>query len=217
MIEGVVLAVGLVTGTDWRLVALAAGALWAPVPAAAAVAATAMLGWKIEKAQRAGQEVRFAEAVVGELRAGASLRGALRAACSQRSDCTAIVRRLDVGDGLSASIDGVALRLPTIGRLVESAVRAGARGGRMLPVFEEILVIASAEEAVGAELRTSTAQVRASMWVLVGGPTAYMVWTMVTGRFGRLLAAPGGAVMSAVGMGLFVVGVVAMVVMARRR
>lgn len=217
MIEGVLLATGLAGGADWRLLALAAGALWAPVPATAALLVTAWVGRRIELATRAGGEVRFAESVVGELRAGASLRAALRTACSERSDCAAIVRRLDIGVGLSSSLEGLAGRLPTIGALVESAVEAGAGGGRMLPVFEEMLVLASAGEQAQAEMRTATAQVRASMWVLVGGPVAYMAWAVATGTLGRLVALPGGGVLAALGSVLFMAGVITMVLIARRR
>lgn len=217
MIEGVLLATGLAGGADWRLLALAAGALWAPVPATAALLVTAWVGRRIELATRAGGEVRFAESVVGELRAGASLRAALRTACSERSDCAAIVRRLDIGVGLSASLEGLAGRLPTIGALVESAVEAGAGGGRMLPVFEEMLVLASAGEQAQAEMRTATAQVRASMWVLVGGPVAYMAWAVATGTLGRLVALPGGGVLAALGSVLLMAGVITMVLIARRR
>lgn len=217
MIEGVLLATGLAGGADWRLLALAAGALWAPVPATAALLVTAWVGRRIELANRAGGEVRFAESVVGELRAGASLRAALRTACAERSDCAAIVRRLDIGVGLPASLEGLAGRLPTIGALVESAVEAGAGGGRMLPVFEEMLVLASAGEQAQAEMRTATAQVRASMWVLVGGPVAYMAWAAATGTLGRLVALPGGGVLAALGSVLFMAGVITMVLIARRR
>jgi Flp pilus assembly protein TadB len=216
MTETAILALGLAVGADWRLVGMAAGALWAPLPTTLALAATLAVSRRLGIATGAGNEVRFVEGVVGELRAGASVRAALRSACAARDDCRQIVRRLDVGAPLGACVDGLAGRLPTIGALVEAAVQVGAGGGRVLPVFEELVVFASAEEQARAELRMATAQVRASLWVLVGGPIAYLAWSVATGRFLALMSLPGGAAVAAVGAFLFILGVAAMAWMGRR-
>ena len=110
--------------------------------------------------------------LVGELRSGASLRAALRTACSARPDAARLVRRLEVGEPLPFAVTGLDRLVPTVGRLVEAAVTSGGDGGRMLPVFEELLVHATAEEQAAAELQTALAPVRASMVVLVGAPAA---------------------------------------------
>lgn len=215
MIEAVVLAAGLVAGVDWRLVLLAAGAAWAPVPAAAALVVFALAGRRAAARDREGQDVRFAETVVGELRAGASLRAALRVACSDRPGTAGIVRRLDVGEPLDRAVAGLSELLPSIGELVETAVVAGGGGGRMLPTFEELMVHASTLDAAAAEYRTALAPVQASMAVLVGAPSLYLVWSLVTGRLARLLQVPGGLWLALVGSGLFVIGMAVMLVMAR--
>jgi Flp pilus assembly protein TadB len=181
----------------------------------AAVAGVTMVGWRRVAIGR-GAEARFAETVVGELRAGGSLRFALRTACAGRDDCAPIIRRLDIGVRLADAVDGLARILPCIGALVESAVAVGAGAGRMLPVFEELVALATADEQGRAEVRTATAQVRASMWVLIGGPLAYMVWSIVSGRLGELVALPGGLLLATLGGGLFMIGTALMAWMGRR-
>lgn len=217
MIESALLAVGLAAGADWRLVVLAAGAVWAPLPSAAALLVVTMAGRRHHATMETGAEARFVESVIGELRSGASLRLALVVACAARPGGEGIVRRLEVGEPLAGAVAGLGGLLPTVGGLVEAAVEAGAHGGRMLPVFEELAVHAAAEEAAAAELRTALAPVRASMTVLVGGPVAYLAWSVVTGRLARLLAVPGGLWMAAVGGALFVAGIGAMVALVRMR
>lgn len=216
MSAALVLAAGLTMGADWRLLAMAGGAIWVPVPTAVAVAGVAVVGQRMRLASALGQEARFVETVVGELRAGGSLRAALRTACAGRPECAAICRRLDVGQPLADAVAGLTAALPTVGHLVEAAVAVGAGGGRMIPVFEEMVVIATADEMSQAELRTATAQVRASMWVLIGGPLLYLAWALATGRLERLMGLPGGAVVGSVGAGLFLTGVVAMLWVGRR-
>lgn len=214
MTASLVLATGLAVGVDWRLLALAAGAVWFPIPAAMAVGAATVVGWRIQSSAR-GSEARFAETVVGELRAGSSLRMALGVACGDQPETRSVIRRLEVGESLDRAVQGLGATLPTIGSLVEAAVTAGAGGGRMLPVFEELTSHAAANEAAADELRSALAPVRASMAVLVGGPVAYLAWAALTGRLMRMLSQPGGAWMAAVGGSLFLAGIGAMVVLAR--
>lgn len=216
MSEAIILAAGLVGRADWRVVAVAAGAVWAPLPTLAAVAGMTMVGWRLRMVVGRSAEARFAETVVGELRAGGSLRFALRTACAGRDDCAPIIRRLDIGLPLADAVDGLHRVLPSIGALVETAVAVGAGAGRMLPVFEELVALASADEQGKAEVRTATAQVRASMWVLIGGPLAYMASSMITGRLGQMVASPGGLVLASLGGGLFTIGTALMVWMGRR-
>ncbi|MGA7272600.1 MAG: hypothetical protein WB239_16120 [Acidimicrobiia bacterium] len=216
MMAAVILGWGLASGADWRLIALAGGAIWLPFPTGVAVVAAILAGARAVRRSKFGLESRFVEAVLGELRAGSSLRWALRAALVDLGGSEGAIRRLDVGDPLADCVDEeLGDRLPGIGPLVASAVAEASLGGRMVPVFELLLAHAKAEEAALVELRTSTAQVRASMGVLVGGPLAYLTFMIATGRLGRLLALPGSRIVSAVGLGLFLVGSGAMVGMAR--
>lgn len=217
MSEALIVAAGLAAGVDWRLLALTAGAIWAPVPSALALGVAWVAGRRAEVRAAAGADVRFAETVIGELRAGASLRAALRVACAERPGAASIVRRLDVGQPLDEAVEGLGPLLPSIGHLVETAVVAGGGGGRMLPVFEELMIHAAAHDAAEAEIRTAVAPVRASMVLLTGAPLLYLVWSITTGRLTRVLALPGGLWLAAVGTGLFGAGIVTMLVLTRRR
>lgn len=217
MTAALIMAWGLVAGADWRLLLLAAGAIWLPFPTGIALGVAIVVGTRAERVKNFGRESRFVEVVLGELQAGSSLRWALRAALVDLAGSEWAVRRLDVGEPLADCIDDRFYSLlPAIGPLVVSAVSEGARGGRMAPAFELLLAHARAEEAASAELRTATAQVRASMWVLVGGPMAYLTVMLATGHLGRLLALPGSRILSLAGLTLFLVGAGVMVLMARR-
>lgn len=217
MTEALILATGLAAGADWRPLLLAAGAVWAPIPSAVALLLAAGVGRRQRVRAGAGLDVRFAESVIGELRSGASLRSALRAACRELDGAEPIVRRLDVGEPLDRAVRGLGELLPSIGPLAEAAVSAGAGGGRMLPIFEELVIHAAAEEAVAAELRTALAPVRASMTILAGAPVAYLMWSAGTGRLSRLLALPGGLVLATLGTFLFLTGIVTMAVLVGSR
>lgn len=217
MTEAIVVATGLAIGIDWRVIALVSGAVWAPVPSAVAVAVAVLVGRRLVDRARYGGDLRFVESVAGELRAGASIRASLRAACGSLDGADAIVRRLDVGEPLDTAISGIRDLLPSVGHLVESAVTVGARGGRMLPIFEELIVHAGSEAAATAELRTALAPIRASLVVLVGAPAVYLVWSALTGRLWRLLQQPGGLGLAAVGAILFMSGLGAMLLLMRRR
>lgn len=216
MIEALALAGGLVGGVELRLLVLLGAAIWMPIPTAVAVLVAVMLGRRDEIRSRAGGDVRFAETVAGELRAGASLRAALRVACAEKTGGRRIVRRLDVGEPLPEAIEGIEELVPSIGSLIQAAVGAGGGSGRMVPIFEELVVHASAEEAARAEMRAAVAPVKASMTVMVGAPVAYMVWSAATGRLARLMALPGGVWLASIGGALFLFGVLMMVIMARR-
>lgn len=217
MIEALMLAWALVMGADWRLVVLAFGAVSAPVPAAVALLLATVVGRRIRAGARRGSEVAFVSGVVGELRAGSSLRIALRTACQALPGSEGIARRLEIGEPIGSALDGLSQLLPTAGSLIEAAVGVGGAGGRMVPVFEEILAHAAAEEMAADEARAALAPVGASMTVLIGAPAAYLAWSAATGRLARLVAVPGGALLSVAGGLLMSLGVCLMLVLARRR
>lgn len=213
MTAALAIAAGAVLGIHWPTLVLVGLAVWEPW-AAAALVLILVLGAR-RQSSGAGIEVRFVETVIGELRAGASLRRALRVGCGEVPDADRILRRLDVGDPLPQAIAGLAARLTTVGDLVEVAVAVGGGGGRMLPLFEEMLIQATADEVAAAEMKAALAPVRASMTVLVGGPVAYLAWSVATGRMGRLLAMPAGAWLTVGGGFLFAGGILAMLWMLR--
>jgi Flp pilus assembly protein TadB len=213
MTAALAVAAGVLLGIHWPTLVLVSLSVWEPW-AAAALVLLLVIGAR-HRESGAGAEVRFVEAVIGELRAGSSLRRALRVACGEIPDAGGVLRRLDVGEPLPRAIRGLARRLPTVGELVEAAVAADGGGGRMLPLFEELLIKATADEAARAEMRAALAPVRASMTVLVGGPVVYLVWSAATGRLGRLLAMPGGVYLTLGGGVVFALGVLAMLWMAR--
>lgn len=216
MIEALFFAAGIVAGVDWKVLAPAAAAVWFPVPTAAAllVVLAAHRGRRLDPL---ATEVEAVEAVVGELRAGSSLRTALSSALAGMEGAEGVVRRLRVGEPLASAVADLERALPRTGRLIRVAIAAGGGAGRMLPVFEELVVHASAEASAAAELRTALAPVRASMTVLVGAPCLYLGWVTATGRLTRLLRLPGGAWVAGIGAALFSVGIAVMTAMARRR
>ncbi|HEX2152670.1 MAG TPA: type II secretion system F family protein [Acidimicrobiia bacterium] len=213
--EALVLAGGLAAGMDWRLSGLVAGAIWAPRPSILALTAVLIVGQRARGRSRDLTDIAFAEVVIAELRAGSSLRAALRLACDDRPEAGAIRRRLDTGEPLGQAVRGLGAIVPSIGPLVETAVLVGGGGGRMLPVFEELLVHATAEQEAAAELSTALAPVRASMSVLVGAPVSYLVWSGLTGRLARLLSLPGGLWISVVGWFLFAAGITVMILLTK--
>lgn len=215
MTAAVLLALGVAAGGDLRLLAMAGGAVWAPLPTAVAVAVMTVLARRAEFRAAHRLDMSFLETVVAELRAGGSPRRALRAACRVLPNGQAMARRLDAGEPLRTSLDGLETRLPSVGALVVDAVTVANGAGRMLPVVEELIVHAASEADVAAELRAATAQVRASLWILVGCPVAYLAWSFGTGRLGPLLALPGGSMVAMVGAGLMAVGGSTMVMLAR--
>lgn len=217
MTEALILATGLAAGADWRSLLLASGAVWAPVPSALALTLVVVVRRRVRDRAEAGVDVRFAEAVIGELRSGASLRSALGTACADLAHAGPIVRRLEIGEPLDRAVRGLGELLPSIGTLAEAAVGAGADGGRMLPIFEELVIHAATDEAAAAELRTALAPVRASMTILVGGPAAYLLWSGLTGRLFGLLALPGGLVLAILGSVLFLAGIVTMAILIKVR
>ena len=215
MTAALILAMGLVAGGDARQLAMAAGAVWMPWPTAVALAVAVVVGRRAERRHREGRELRFLESAVAELRTGASLRRALRSACAGLDDAGRSLRRLEVGEPLDRCLDEVVDRLPSVGALVIDAVSAAGGSSRMVPVLEELMIHLGAEATVQAELRTATAQVRASTWVLVGGPLGYLAWSGWSGRLAEMLALPGGTALAAAGACLFLAGVGVMAVVTR--
>lgn len=217
MLETLVVAAGLAFGLDLKVAGLLLGSLWLPWPTAAAVGVTSVMSWRQRQADVGARDIRFLELLVGELRSGASLRRALRCACAVLPGTARTIRQLDVGYPLPEAMAPAARALPTTGDLIVGAVEAGTAGGRLIPVFEELALHAVAEAQVEAEIRAATAQVKMSLVVLAGAPTAYLAWGIASGRLLRLLALPGGAVVGAGGAVLFLVGLIVMLLVARRR
>jgi hypothetical protein len=87
----------------------------------------------------------------------------------------------------------------------------------MVPVFEEMLAHAVAEEEVRAELSAALAPTWASLVVLVGGPLCYLCWLAVSGRLFAQLEVPGARAVAAVGALLFAAGVAVVAWMMRGR
>lgn len=217
MTEGLILAAGLALGADRRLLALAAGVAYLPVAVLPALVVLIVAERRRRGQERVGREVRFAEAMLGELRAGASVRMALRTAVGVVGEAGPLARRLEAGLPLAEAMAGIEALLPTLGPLVVSAVSADGGGGRMVPVFEELLAHAVAEEEVRAELSAALAPTWASLTVLVGGPLCYLAWLAASGRFFTQLQAPGARAVAAMGAVLFAAGLAVVAWMMRGR
>lgn len=214
MIETVALGAALLAGVrHWRLLLLAA-VLWAPVALVPAVAYVAIRGRKAYDDRPA----LFCVTVASELRAGTDLRRALEAASSsvgielQTSEIPHPLRPDQVARVAAAHLSG-------IGRELEATVSAVARsGGSAADLFDELASYAIARSEVDHELRIATAPARATAWFFASFPVALVMFQVQRGALSRMLALPLQRVTALAGLGLFVLGLVAMVaVMVRAR
>lgn len=201
MIVAVALAAALATGVDPRRLALLAGAVYMPLVVAGLVA---LFVWK----SRPGEDSRpalFCEGVASELRAGASLRSALSNAAASVG-----CRALSVGSSLAEFAVQVADEFPTIrDELRLTAINAGRAGSDTAALFDEIGSLALAQSEIRREIRTATAPGRATALVLVGAPLFYIGSQLGSGGIDRLLASSEQRVVAVLGLGMFLLGLLA--------
>jgi tight adherence protein B len=221
VVIAVLLAIALVAGVPWPIVGLLLVGVGSP---AVAVAALVAIGFGPLATRRTGRAADDDQAVwlasVGsELRGGASLRSALVAAADRvpRLDLARVVRLAQAGAPYAELASAVDRDVP--GRIaVGPALRlAGASGGKAAAVFDRLAAQAWEDVASLRERRTLTAQARLSIWVVGSLPVVAVAVLGATGRLSRLLAVgPAGVVVMAAGLGLEVIGVLAVAVLLRK-
>lgn len=208
MIEVWALAGAWVAGMELRRVALLAAAVLVPVPASVLVVYAIWKGRRPDESRA----VSFCVAAASELRAGSSLRRALEV--SARSVGIAVAAAL-AGEGASLSEVGAAIgeELPEIGPELVAALAPAQRGGaRVADLFDEVGALAIAQADIVAEVRMSTAPVRATVAVLGLAPLAYIALGGGLPRQG----VPGQGLVSLLGTVLVIAGLGAVVWIMRR-
>jgi len=200
LIEVVVLAAATAAGVDPRRIALAAGAVYLPLPVAGLVA----LHWLRARPDPRRRPTLFCEGVASELRAGATLRDALAAAA------TSVGTSLELSH--STHMAEVAARIahefPTIAQEIRLTVTAAARSGSdAAALFDEIGVLALSQDEVAHEVRVATAPGRATALVLVGAPLFYLLTMLGGGGLAGYLASSEQRVAATIGFGLFAIGI----------
>jgi len=196
-----------------------------PHPAAAVMLAFAYLSpsgflvaaalWAFYNARRRNQlrrrlpaeEADFLRGMSGEVDAGASIRQAVIAAADRAPtlDLAATVHVAAAGRPAVEVADRMRTALPLNGRVAAAAYQLVAdTGGRASAVFAGLAVRASDAGDIERERRALTAQTRFSAWLVGGLPAAVTVALALTGRGPGLHGA--GAVVSALGVSLIVVG-----------
>jgi Flp pilus assembly protein TadB len=121
--------------------------------------------------------------------------------------------------GATARDMGQALivELGDIGRELAVAVDATSRSGSpSADLFDEIGSLALAQSEIAHEVRVASAPARATVLIFVAAPTLYLAQRLSASGIAALVATPIQRSVTLVGLGLFVAGLVAVIVLARR-
>jgi Flp pilus assembly protein TadB len=204
VIATVGIALAFAMGVEPRRLLLLAGAVHLPL----ALAALIGLHWYRSRPDDSARPSLFCLGVASELRAGASLRDALTTAA------TSVGIRASSGSTSGSPTDEVAARLaeefPAIGPELELTVLAAARSGAdSAALFDEIGALAIAQSEIRREVSIATAPGRATALVLVGAPVIYLITRLGSGGLSPLLESPEQRIVSVLGLGLFLIGVLA--------
>lgn len=223
MVTGAVLALAVVVGTPLPIVALLGLGVVLPELGVLLLALATMPALLRRRREQPGAETEAAyhAAVAAELRSGASLRAALAHAAARTPALVpgGVARRLRSGQPLGRLVAELAAPFTSTGRLLGPAVMVAAEaGGRAAAVFDRLAWRAADDAALVHEQRTATAQARLSAWVVAGLPLAALGVAASTGRLAALMAAGRlGIFVLAAGLGLVGAGLVAVVLLMRRR
>lgn len=204
MIVAAGIAIAFAMGVEARRLVLLAGAVHLPLVLAAVIG----LHWYRSRPDDSARSSLFCLGVASELRAGASLRDALATAA------TAVGLGAEAGSSTASPAAEMAARLaeelPAIGPELELTVLAAARtGADSAALFDEIGSLAIAQAEIRREVSIATAPGRATALVLVGAPLIYVVTRLGSGGLSPLLESSQQRIVSVLGLGLFLIGVLA--------
>ena len=204
MIAAVGVAIAFAMGVEPRRLLLLVGAVHLPLVLAALIG----VHWYRSRPDDSARPSLFCLGVASELRAGASLRDALATAA------TSVGIRANPGSTPGSPAAEVAAHLaeefPAIGPELELTVLAAARSGAdSAALFDEIGSLAIAQSEIRREVSIATAPGKATALVLVGAPVAYLVAQLGSGGLSSLLESPEQRIVSVLGLGLFLIGVLA--------
>lgn len=204
MIATVGIALAFAMGVEPRRLLLLAGSVHLPLVLAALIG----LHWYRSRPDDSARPSLFCLGVASELRAGASLRDALTTAAAS------VGIQVSSGSTSGSPTAEVAARLaeefPAIGSELELTVLAAARSGAdSAALFDEIGSLAIAQSEIRREVSIATAPGRATALVLVGAPVIYLITRLGSGGLSPLLESPEQRIVSVLGLGLFLIGVLA--------
>jgi hypothetical protein len=208
MIVPIALAVAYALGVDLPRLAILAAAVYLPV----VVSALILLVWWRGRVDPGDRPVLFCEGVASELRAGASLRAALAAAMgSVGGDAPEVTAPLRV---IATEVSG---QFPEIGEELRLTIlNAGRSGSDSAALFDEIGSLALAKTEVRREIRAAAAPGRATALLFVGAPVTYVIGRAGSGDLERMLASPQQRFVALLGLGVFLVGLGATLVVLWR-
>lgn len=205
MIVVLALAVALGLGVDPRRLALLAAATYIPVVLGGLVAVL----WLRARPDHTDRPSLFCEGVASELRAGATLRDALTTAATSVGSPPATVGLMS-DSPMTEVAAHVAGLFPSISDEIRLTVMAASRSGSdSAALFDEIGSLAIAQSEVRREVRVASAPGRATALLLIGAPLFYVVHQMESGGLARFLASTEQRVVTLIGLGLFLTGLLA--------
>lgn len=208
MVVAMLLAIALASGADPRRVALLAAATYLPHLMAGIVV---YLVWR-SRPEGDSRPALFCEGVASELRAGASLRTAVTDAAASVGSA---VR--STWSSTSDLAQHVAEEFPTIGEELRLTItQAGQTGADTAALFDEIGSLALVQAEIRREVRTATAPGRATALILIAAPVLYIISRLNSGSFDRLFASSYQRYATLLGLGLFLLGLTAVVVVVWR-
>lgn len=212
MIVAIALAAAFATGVDPRRLGLLAAAVYFPWGAGAVVA---WITWRA-RPDEDHRPALFCEGVAAELRAGSTLRDALATAATSVGSTTDLVIEPHAFP-IAEVAASVGEEFPTIGdELRLTVVNASRSGSQAADLFDEIGSLAIAQLEMRREVRVATAPGRATAMLLVGAPTAYLASQASSGGISRMLESSQQRIVVMVGLGIFLIGAAAAVLVVVR-
>jgi hypothetical protein len=207
----IALSVALVSGADWRRLALLGVALASPIPALLGLG----LHWWRHRSETSMRAPWFCDAVSTELRAGATLRRAVSAAALS-VDALEVAALCKDGAPMPRIARAARSAFPEIGdELGALLARSEGIGVGPASIFEELADLALAEVAVSQEVATAAAPAKAAAAVLLSIPAIAAVAVATRGSFDTYLAQPTQRGAALLGAALTVAGVAGAILILR--
>lgn len=212
MIVAVGLAAAFASGVDPRRLGLLAAAVHFPWAAAVVVA---WITWRARPSEDHRPSL-FCEGVAAELRAGSTLRDALATAANSVGSTAPMVVNAHAFP-ISEVAAAVGREFPAISEELRLTVSNAFRSGsQAADLFDEIGSLAIAQSEIRREVKIATAPGRATAMLLVGAPAIYLASQAGSGGISRMLESSQQRIVVALGLGLFLVGAVAAMVVVLR-
>lgn len=219
MLIVVLLAIGLTLRPERYVEVLALGAA-VFVPPWVTLAVCGVLAVRVRMTRSDPyEEVVFLQGLAAELRAGHSVRQAIISG-AERAPSPALgraARLAAAGRPMDEVADELEIGLPASGGLAAIALRIGTEsGGRMAAVFSTLAGIQSDAIDLGREVRSATANVRASVMFIGGLPVGGLGLAAATGRLSEIVSyGASGALVVGAGVVLLLAGAGSILAMAR--